>query len=113
MLQLYVTRSKIFLGLDKTGTERRFILGRGTLPQAAPDWVRDTPTFKLSIKDKSIVDLTPPTPVAAMEPEVSPEDPVEPEGIEETEDGSMDLEAPAAKPVGKGKKTGGRAVGLQ
>ena len=117
MVQLYITRSKIFLAVDKTGAERRFTLGRGALPQSAPDWVRNTLTYEYGVKDKSIVDLTPPptavVPKAVQEPEEATEDPVEPEGTPEDEDASTEPEVAVAKPAGKGKKTGGKAVGLQ
>ena len=120
MLQLYITRSKIFISLDESGTERRFTLGRSTTPQAAPDWVRDTVTFKYGIRDKSIVDLTPPKPVvvkAAPTPE-SPElveGDADPDGPDEVvaESGTVTEDAqPEQAPAGKKSHKGGRAASL-
>ena len=117
MLQLYVTRSKIFIALDESGTERRFTLGRSTTPQAAPDWVRDTATFKYGVKDKSIVDLTPPKPVAAVvadEPEVEDSDnggEDETGAVDETGDSTGDT-PPAQAPSTKKAHKGGKAATL-
>ena len=62
MAQLYFTRAKLFLH-EVDGAVRRFAAtpsaGR---PTNAPDWVRETDTYKLGIKDGSITDLTPAAP---------------------------------------------------
>jgi hypothetical protein len=60
MAQLYLTRAKTFIG-NHNGAERVLsVPPSGGRPVMVPDWVRTTQTFKHGIKDKSIVDLTPP-----------------------------------------------------
>ena len=60
-LQLFVKRAKIFT-LTVDGVEKRCQINPnpGAGAQVAPDWIADTLTFKLGIKDKSIIDMTPP-----------------------------------------------------
>ena len=58
-LNLCFTRAKIFL--DTTdGVERRFQGNPALRPVPAPDWIKNTQTFKYGVADKSIIDLTPP-----------------------------------------------------
>ncbi len=110
MAQLYFTRAKLFLH-EVDGAVRRFAAtpsaGR---PTNAPDWVRETDTYKLGIKDGSITDLTPAAPAPAptaveaanMQPPETPAAPAEPGG-----------DASDGKKGGKGgKKDPGAAMGL-
>ena len=60
-LQLYFKRAKSFL-LNTEAGELAFnatISGNGPVP--VPDWVKETLTYKHGVRDKSIIDLTPPT----------------------------------------------------
>ena len=61
MLQLYFKRSKIFLhNIDGLALRYNAIVStNGAAP--VPDWVKHTLTYKWGIKDKSIIDLTPPS----------------------------------------------------
>jgi hypothetical protein len=65
MLQLYFKRAKLFLS-DHEGKSRRFVGPRSDHAIPVPDWVKDTPGYKYGIKDGSIIDLTPPKPLAAV-----------------------------------------------
>lgn len=54
--------------LNDNGVSKRYVgtvSAAGTADNRAPDWVRETETFKHGIKDGSIVDLTPPAPTTA------------------------------------------------
>ena len=107
MAQLYFTRAKLFQH-EVDGAVRRFTaVPSAGRPVQAPDWVRDTPTFKLGIKDGSITDLTPAAPVAetvvAAAPEASSEAAATADGAE--------TDAAGGKKKG-GKKDPGAAVGL-
>jgi hypothetical protein len=69
MLQLYFKRAKIFLH-NVDGMALRYnavVSSTGAAP--VPDWVKHTLTYKWGIKDKSIIDLTPPSaaPLSAEE----------------------------------------------
>ena len=118
MVQLYFTRAKIFLipGDDENG-ERRFTAQPSAgKPVPAPDWVRETATYKFGIKDKSVVDLTPPKRSRKAEP-------VEEEGLAETDEPGDDTDdsdddtkvAKAANKSAKSAKAAkdaGKAMGL-
>ena len=70
MLECYFKRAKIFLLNDENG-ERRYtasVNANGTTTRDVPDWVRDTPTFKMGLKDRSIINLTSVEPVAEEAP---------------------------------------------
>ena len=118
MLTLYFKRAKLFLHYANGG-ERRFVTGPTKEgPIQVPAWVAETQTYQLSIKDGSIVNLTPPEPVAATaaepEPELEPvEDHDEPDD-KASEDDNED-EAPVAKAMkssraGKGSITASAKV---
>lgn len=65
-LTLHCKRSKIFNlpGSTINGHgEKKFLIAAGQTVQA-PNWIRDTGTYKYGLKDKSIVDLTSPAPTA-------------------------------------------------
>jgi len=125
MVQLYFTRAKIFLipGDDENG-ERRFTAQPSAgKPVPAPDWVRETATYKFGIKDKSIVDLTPPKRSRKVEPEEVPisDPPVEPGDAADdadSDDDDDDDDTKVAKAAGKSAKRAksakdaGRAIGL-
>lgn len=108
MRQLYLNRSKIFIDVS-TGAERRVALTRtaGGKPVGAPDWVCSTDTYKLGVKDGSIVDLTPPKTVApaAQDPE-----PVEEHAEEPVEEAALEDEPIVVK---RGGKKAGESVGLK
>jgi hypothetical protein len=122
MVQLYFTRAKIFLipGDDENG-ERRFTAQPSAgKPVPAPDWVRETATYKFGIKDRSIVDLTPPKRSRKVEPEEAPiiDPPVEPSDADDSDDDSDDDDAKVAKAANKSAKSAksakdaGKAMGL-
>ena len=119
MVQLYFTRAKIFLipGDDENG-ERRFTAQPSAgKPVPAPDWVRETATYKFGIKDKSIVDLTPPKRSRKAEP-VEEAPPVAPPAESEDDDDEGDDDEKVAKATGKAAKSAkaakdaGKAMGL-
>lgn len=58
MLHLHVTRNKIFRR-HEGDREQVVQCARNTVTKV-PDWVKDDPGYKMGLKDKSIVDLTPP-----------------------------------------------------
>jgi hypothetical protein len=58
-LQLYFKRSKVFYA-TVNGVEQRFQGNASNSPVLVPDWVVETLTYKHGVKDKSIIDLTPP-----------------------------------------------------
>ena len=118
MVQLYFTRAKIFLipGDDENG-ERRFTAQPSAgKPVPAPDWVRETATYKFGIKDKSVVDLTPPKRSRKAEP-VEEEGSVKAEPEDDGDDEGDDDEK-VAKATGKAAKSAkaakdaGKAMGL-
>jgi hypothetical protein len=84
-LRLHVKRTKMFM-LHGAST-RQFQIQAGQTVMA-PEWVKQTRTYGDGLKDESIVDLTPPRPVAAIpepeekapeaEPEAEPEAPPAP-----------------------------------
>ena len=62
MLNLYFKRAKIFLHTTEAGQALRYnaiISASGPVP--VPDWVKLTLTYQCSVKDQSVIDLTPPT----------------------------------------------------
>jgi len=80
MKMIYVTRSKIFMASEvveehelatgeKVSVEKelRFYAAAENPPRVieVPDWITNTLTYKVGIRDKSIVDMTPAIPVAA------------------------------------------------
>jgi hypothetical protein len=58
MLQLISKKNKLFFR-DNEGKES-FLLDNRPGVQDAPDWIKDTLGFEMGLKDKSIVDPTPP-----------------------------------------------------
>ena len=64
MATLFFKRAKIFMR-NVDGKSARFVgyVNSGGSVTQAPDWVRETETFKHGVADKSIIDLTPPTAV--------------------------------------------------
>lgn len=58
-IQLQVTRPKIFINSSTVDGEKKIRLNPGRHTKV-PDWVRDSLGFEMGLKDKSIVDLTPP-----------------------------------------------------
>jgi hypothetical protein len=104
MLECYFKRAKIFLLNDENG-ERRYtasVNANGTTTRNVPDWVRDTPTFKMGLKDLSIINLTPAEPVIEETPAlVEEEEEEEPEPvIEETPAPVEEEEEPVLVPAG-------------
>ena len=61
MATLFFKRAKIFMR-NVDGKSERYVgyVNSGGSVTQAPDWVRETETFKNGVADKSIVDLTPP-----------------------------------------------------
>lgn len=60
-MNVYLKRAKIFLVYSEDTGEQRFAAGpTNSQPVVAPDWIKETTTYKLGLKDGSIVDLTPP-----------------------------------------------------
>ena len=57
-LNLYVKRAKSFLLNTEDGERALTLYAGNTGPQPAPDWIKQTLTFKLGVKDGSIIDLT-------------------------------------------------------
>lgn len=125
MLQLYLTRSKIFI-TEVDGAERRFTATRcaNGKPIAAPDWVRNTPTYKYGVRDESIMDLTPVRPVTSIvesvsEPKPEPESqkesivpPADNEKPGDDKDEDEDTSAAAMNEKTARANKGGKAVGL-
>jgi hypothetical protein len=117
MLTLYFKRAKLFLLHSGENGERRFVTGpTNEGPIQVPAWVAETQTYQLSIKDGSIVNLTPPEPIAAVvaEPEPEPEpDGKVPEdgGVTEDDEDDEDDEPEAAKAPAK-KSSRGAKLGL-
>lgn len=80
-MQIYVKRTKLFLhsqpvssgikdaagNVVNIGKQLRFYAPKADVPYAAPDWIKDTLTFKVGLHDGSILDLT--TPAAPELPE--------------------------------------------
>lgn len=102
-MTLYFKRAKCFVSNDDKGT-KKFLAQPGPAPQPVPFWVAATPTFHQGIKDKSIINLTPPeqmpgykpAAVAVVEPEevlVETETDAEPaDEVTTTEDVEEDVE---------------------
>jgi len=108
MRQIYLNRSKIF-NCDVDGAARTVALGRTSngKPVAAPEWIVETATYKLGIKDGSIVDLTPPAPAPVVKTE---EAAIEAAALEPVmSEDHVEEDAPKAKPA----KDAGKAVGLK
>ena len=117
MLTLYFKRAKLFLLHSGENGERRFVTGPTKEgPIQVPAWVAETQTYQLSIKDGSIVNLTPPEPVAATAVEPEPElEPVEDHDDKKASDDDEEDEAPVAKATkssraGKGSITASAKV---
>jgi len=119
MVQLYFTRAKIFLipGDDENGERRFTAQASAGHPLPAPNWVRETATYKFGIKDKSIVDLTPPKRSRKAEPVDEEEELAETVELEGDDDEGDDDEK-VAKATGKAAKSvkvakdAGKAMGL-
>jgi hypothetical protein len=116
MLTLYFKRAKLFLHYANGGEQRFVAPVTKEGPIQVPAWVAETETYRLSILDKSIVNLTPPEPVAQVPEEIpgvyvkapegsfvpaeDPEDDTEEDGEPET------AKAPATKKPSRGAKLG-------
>jgi hypothetical protein len=73
-LTLHFKRSKLFMLAKEGHGELRFITGptrEGAIQ--VPAWVAETQTYQLGIKDKSIVNLTPPEPTVVYVKELPTE----------------------------------------
>lgn len=111
MLTLYFKRAKLFLLHSGENGERRFVTGPTKEgPIQVPAWVAETQTYQLSIKDGSIVNLTPPEPIAAVvvEPEPEPDGKVPEDGgvTEDDEDDEPEAAKAPAKKSSRGAKLG-------
>jgi len=56
-------------------------IGRSTVPQTVPDWVRDTETFRLAAQDGSVQEVVivpPPPPPPPPQPASAPDEPEAP-----------------------------------
>jgi len=89
-MQLHFKRAKSFVAVVDGGT-RKFLAQPAMIAQTVPNWVADTETFKLGVKDGSIVNLTPPhlmpgykAPPAAEE---KAEEDADPSGPDDTGEG--------------------------
>ena len=93
LLKVHFTKAKIFFHHDGKG-EQRYQVTPGVHTNV-PAWVKTTLGWEMGVKDGSIVDLTPPEPLAAAEPKptkakpaVQDDDPGAQEpALEEPEDG--------------------------
>ena len=75
-LTLHFKRSKLFMLAKEGHGELRFITGptrEGAIQ--VPAWVEETQTYQMGIKDKSIINLTPPEPTIVYVKETPAEDP--------------------------------------
>lgn len=117
-MTLYFKRAKAFVTQsDNDKGTRKFLAQPGPTPQPVPFWVADTPTFKQSIKDGSIVNLTPPEqmpgyvyPKAAIveeEPVVEVLVVVDEDDIEQTEAPKAPFGSQPNTPVQPAPKVGG------
>lgn len=84
-MTLYVKRSKSFVHQEDDGGTRKFLAPAGSEPvNNVPFWVASTATFKNGVKDKSIVNLTPPHLMPGYKfpdaPAPVPDEPEEPRG---------------------------------
>jgi hypothetical protein len=81
--EMYFKRAKIFMRNHDDGEQRYVssVNANGTTTKNVPDWVLETPTYKMGVKDKSIINLTPPK--AAVAPEEAEAAAEEPENEEE------------------------------
>lgn len=70
-LQLHCKRSKLFMRHNGK-TQEKVTCARGEVTKV-PDWVKDQPGYAAGIKDKSIVDLTPPKMVPVPTPVIEEE----------------------------------------
>jgi len=120
-LKVHFTRAKVFQHHNGVA-EQRFQVTPGVNTQV-PLWVRETLGWTMGVKDGSIVDLTPPEPIAApviaaaekaepdvKEPEVEDTDEDktgEEETGEETGEEHAAEAAPVVKPVKKPRSTHG------
>ena len=93
MLNLYVSRAKIFMHNEGV-KELRCTLSLQKGPQPAPDWVREAPGFKEGIADGSIIDLTP-----LEAPKKSKKHVEEPEEAKATEEAKAPEETKAPEEV--------------
>ena len=65
MLQLISKRNKLFF---RDNEDTHFLLDNRPGVQSAPDWIKGTLGYSMGLKDRSIVDLTPPPAVPEAEP---------------------------------------------
>jgi hypothetical protein len=109
-MQILVRRSKLFIddvktavvsGVDAAGNQilasskRRFLAPKSDNPIQAPDWIRETLTFKVGIGDQSILDLTPVVVVAAAPaPAAPPKPPTPPAAPKPAANGKSGLQEP-------------------
>ncbi len=100
-LQLHCKRSKMFIrhAGDSNKKTEKVLCPRGATTNV-PDWVKDTEGYRLGLVDQSIIDLTPPKPVAvaAAEPASEPAAEAEADGQETAKKPA----APKKSPVPKG-----------
>lgn len=123
-MTLYFKRAKNFVQSDESGTKKFQAHPSPEPVTRVPFWVADTPTFKQGIKDKSIINLTPPAQmpgyvapsVAIVEEddtEKAPEAPSEVKTDEDDAEQTEPLQAPFGgqpmTPVQPGPKVGLRA----
>ena len=97
-LELFVKHAKIFMHTDSNGAELHYVAhvnAGGTTTRNVPDWVRETATYKHSIKDGTVIDLTPPKPVIIHD--TAPEQ-VEEDDVKMSEADSDDPDGPDVDP---------------
>ena len=123
-LTLHFKRSKLFLLAGEGHGEKRFITGptrEGAIQ--VPAWVAETQTYQLSIKDGSIVNLTPPEPTIIYRDAPPKDEAPKDEGNEvteepsdgevaEDEDTSTEKGTPSPKPRGRRKNKADGPAGL-
>ncbi len=97
-LQLHCKRSKMFVRQVGDKKTEKVLCPRGATT-STPDWVKDTEGYRLGVLDQSILDLTPPKPLAAPEPEAELES-ADPEPDEQ--ETAKKPAAPKKSPVPKG-----------
>lgn len=99
-MQVILTRTKSFFLQGTAGTTQKHLtVPAGAGIQTVPDWVRQSTTFKLGVKDGSVqeVEVRSPVPTAAAPVAKAP-----PVGFESLEDGDSAFDLAS---VGKGKPT--------
>jgi len=119
MLSLFFKRSHLFLFTTTDGISKRYnAIPSGNGPVPVPDWVVNTLTYAHGIKDKSIINLTPPTKTArkAMEAELKATAAGKTEGeiAAEAQRAAppLPLGIQPEKPIGEGFSRKGRGKGV-